>query len=104
MGGIHYDWSSNEGLNQLTGLAYCNRTLFPRVSILQNLYHWCCLLLLKEIDDANKVIEVLEPRIYRSSLFPRFANTLTLPAPTQQVHWSMSRDQVAEKDCAAEAD
>ena len=101
---IHYDRSSDKGLDQLPGLADCIRTFFPTVSILQDVDQGCCLLPVKEIDYADKIIVVVETGVHCAGLSSRSANTRALPTPTEEVHWSIPREQVAKEERIAEDD
>ena len=58
----------------------------------------------KEIDNANEVIEELESGVHCPSLMPSPANALALLAASKQFRWSMTRDEVAQEEGAAEDD
>ena len=94
----------DESLDQIPRLADCSRAHLPRVSILQKVYHGRSLFSLKEIDYADKVIEELESGVHCPGLVSSPADALALPASSKQVHRSMTCDEVAQEEGAAEAD
>ena len=49
-------------------------------SVLQYVHHWCCLLPLEEVYDADQVVEEAKAGVHRAALPPRSAHTLAVMA------------------------